>query len=329
MAGRQFRFNFVVNGQAEISWRGLPGELTDDELVLGEHRLPLGAVADTAARDERLVVALLPDAPLSGPLAEKAGADRVLVLHLFGIKEIELKRAVDRSVSSAAVARHRADLEAAGRLSEFRAFTCPCCAAVVDLTGVPATHHAYCPHCGTVATDEGKLVTDGAVYRLCDECSFFGRVQGYTEFYFYFLLVVYGWRMNRRHLCDSCARSLMLKALGMNLIFVLGVPTALWGLWKSYRGRAPFLADLPDANRLARAGRHAEADVIYRRHTTGAAPHPGVAMNQGLGHLIGKDPSGAVEAFRQSLESCGNYVPTLRLLARLQAASAPSPDPKG
>ena len=142
----------------------------------------------------------------------------------------------------------------------------------------------------------------------------FDRIQKYPEFYFYFFLIIYGFRYKQRFLCDSCAHDLFLKTFGLNLLFLIGVPTAIWVKIKSLTGRDSQFEILAKANSLARGGRYQEAkphfDIVLRSQSD----HPAVLMNQALGHLAAGDQSGAVSVLKKSASACNHYIPVLRML---------------
>jgi tetratricopeptide (TPR) repeat protein len=149
----------------------------------------------------------------------------------------------------------------------------------------------------------------------------FDRVRGYTEFYFYFLLVAYGFSMKRRFVCDNCADSIFRKTLLRNLIFLLGVPSSIYLKLKSITGREPFLRELAKANTLARKGRYKEAAPIFAKLQSKYPEHPGLLLDEGMGYLMGKNYSGAVGQFNRALMSCNNYLPALRLMQQIQNPS--------
>ncbi|MEW6496745.1 MAG: hypothetical protein AB1589_30115 [Cyanobacteriota bacterium] len=166
-------------------------------------------------------------------------------------------------------------------------------------------------------------MTKGSTYRLCDECGMFDRVKSYTEFYFYFLLIVYGFYYKRRHVCDNCASAIFWKTFLLNLLFVIGVPSSLWIKIKSMIGRDPYLKQLATANSLSKKGNFQRADKLYNQLSKQYPEHPGLLMNEGLGHLQGKDTAGAVYRFEQALKSCSNYYPVIKRLYQLQTANQP------
>jgi len=165
------------------------------------------------------------------------------------------------------------------------------------------------------------VVSNSDTYSICDECQMYDRLRGYTVFYFYFLLVVYGWSMKRRFVCDTCATNIAQRALLTNLIFLLGVPSSIYMWIKAQTGREPYFQDLAKANKLARKGKFKEADEIYDRLFSLYPDHPGLMMNKGLGHLHGKDGSGGMNFLTRSLRACANYFPSIQLVQRIQKGS--------
>jgi tetratricopeptide (TPR) repeat protein len=191
---------------------------------------------------------------------------------------------------------------------------------------MPSTPYVYCRYCETVfAAKKGKeIITRGSTYHECDECGMFGRIRGYTEFYFYFLLVAYGFSYKERYLCDSCAHRMFVKTLLTNLIFILGVPSSIYAKLKSLTGREAGLKKLGRASALSRAGKYQQAAPIYQQIYQKHPEHPGLRMNEGIGHLRGNDVQGAMRCFEQSLKACGNYLPVIRLIRQMQQAPSRS-----
>lgn len=311
-----FKFKFVRNGQAR-GLRQKKATLSAQALVLDGEAIPLEDIVDTGTRDKRIVLALAPAADLGEKTRKELLDGHSLALEVYKIEAKELEKHIDRYASVIAAERNRQRLEAADQGDLFRAVACPRCGATIDLSEMDVTPSIYCRFCETVMTKNLEVVTDGDTYGVCSECSMFDRIRGYTMFYFYFLLVVYGFQYQRRHMCDACAQKAARRALLVNLIFILGVPTAIHNYFKARRGRDPRFAELAKANALARQGKYVEADKIYGRLMVEYAHHPGILMDQGIGHLYGNDVPGAVDLFNQSLRAASNYAPTWQLLQRL------------
>lgn len=317
-----FKFKYVQNKYAQglFAQKGVANET---EILLGKERLIYEDIADTVTRDRRIAIAISPSASLS-PEVSKRLSDSTLMLEVYNTQALELEKFIDRITSHKQAEINRQQLVAAGQEHLFYTVTCPDCGATIDLSRLDRTSYIYCRFCETIFQENQPLMTKGAEYRVCDECHMFDRVQGYTEFYFYFLLVVYGFSYNRRHLCDNCAHNVFLKTLLINLIFILGIFPSIWIKIKSMKGREPALKELAKANALAKKGKYQQASPIYQRLHNGYPNHPGLLLDEGLAHMFGSDAAGGMERFQRSLSSCSNYYPTINLLRQLQAPAQPT-----
>src|SRR5690606_12310932 len=111
----------------------------------------------------------------------------VLILSVSKVKALDLERFVDRVSSYIQTEQHRKKLDAEGKSDLFHTMICPECNAVVDLSELDKSHYVYCRFCESVFTArDHSVTTQGHAYRVCEECHMYARVQGYTEFYFYF-----------------------------------------------------------------------------------------------------------------------------------------------
>ncbi len=316
----QFKFRPVKDGRPR-GLRARAGSLGDEGLQLGQSRIAFAHLQQTAVRDNRLVLALSAGAQLEEDLVAEVQGE-LLVLDVYGGAAPRLKRALDQQRSALRVAARREELQAAGEGGSFRSVSCPVCSSSLDLSGAAAPALAYCPYCESIVTGSGALVTDGGRYTVCSDCGFFGRVQGYPEFYFYFLLVLYGFSYKRRFLCDGCARGLFVKTLLINLVFVLGVFPALWVGIKRLTGRDPRLGQLAQAAKLSAKGRVAEAAPLYQAMLARLPDHPGLLFDQAMGQIEAGDTRAAASSLQRCLAACPSYLPAYRLLAGLQAAAA-------
>ena len=310
-----FNFTFAT-GETEITWSGYKGIVNDSEIALGQTGMSLMAVSETLARPERLIIALKEGAQIPQELMKNV-EDGVIVLNVMSDDPVKIKRVIDKHSSAISTREHKKQLEAQGQGAAFRSQLCAHCGSTINLSGLPETAYYFCPFCESVYLAGGAIVNKGDEYCTCDECDLFGHVQEYKIFYFYFLLVIYGWRSQQRFLCDGCARGELLKTLLCNLFFILGVPVSLWGLFRSYSGQDPRFGELLEANDYAREGKADLAGNIYQQIAGKNPMHPGLAMNKGVAHLHGNNVNGAIESFSAALETCSNYVPAIRLLQRM------------
>jgi hypothetical protein len=313
----QFKFRYVRDGQAR-GLRAKSGTASADRLELDGEPIRYEDIHDTTCRDRRLVVALAPAAPLGAKAAKARQEERFLVLEVQKVDVQELERHIDRHSSEAAAERHRQQLVAAGDESLFRAVLCPHCGATIDLSGFNRTRYVHCRFCGSLLDKGERVVALGEGYQTCGECQMFGRVRGYTVFYFYFLLVVYGFSYGRRYLCDVCAVRQARRALLLNFVFLLGIPSSVYMWIKAVTGHEPELKELPKANALAQKGKYQQADPIYDRLLMRHAEHPGLLFNQSVGHLRGGQLQQAIDYLNRSLRSCSNYLPAMQTVHGMQ-----------
>lgn len=275
-------------------------------------------IVDTTSQDKRLILALASTVQLSQKTAKACQEGGVLALEVQGVQARDLERTIDRRASALAAQRHKQELAAAGEESRYRVMICPHCEATIGLSDLERTSYVYCRYCKSILDQSGSIVSAGDAYCVCSECQMFGRVRGYTVFYFYFLLIVYGFSYGRRYLCDTCAVRTAQRALLLNFIFLLGIPSSIYMWAKALTGHEPEMKELPRANALARKGKAKEAEAIYMRLLQRLPEHPGLLVNQGIGYLQASDGQRGVEFLNRSLRACSNYQPAIQMLLRLQ-----------
>lgn len=313
----QFKFKYVKDGNV-TGFFASKGEVGNDGVKLGEHLLPFECVYDTTTRDERLVITMDPrHAAIPAPvLAQMQGS--FLVLHVSKMSAASLEKVIDRHTSAREAAARKAQLQADGKGHLFRTEQCPCCAATVDLSELPDSPYNYCRFCETVfgrAVDRAPKQSN--TYCQCDECGYYDRVQGYGEFYFYFLLVVYGFSHKRRYLCDDCGASLANKLLAINSIFLLGVPNAVICAIRARTGRDQDLSALAKANKLAKKGKMQQAEAEYDKVFKALPGHPGAHFNLAVAHLRQNNADDGVRHLNKSIENCPSFEPGLNLAHRI------------
>jgi hypothetical protein len=158
---------------------------------------------------------------------------------------------------------------------------------------MPPSPQVYCPFCHTLGTMDALAgpIKAEAQYRLCDQCGMYSKPRKFTIFYFYFLLVLYGFYQKETWRCPACMRPEAWKMLFGNLLFVIGVPVALVQLFRSYGGTdiGRLFAGLDSANLKARQGNLAGAIEAYRRILTEHPVAAGIKYNIGLAALSKND----------------------------------------
>jgi len=320
LANPVFKFRYVQNGQG-MGFMTKNGSVSNTAITLDGETISYRNITETSSRDNRFVMALAAGTQLGPKNTTRIQNNRYLVIEVAKVKADELKKHIDHFGSAIWAEAHRQQLASEGQENLFSTLVCPHCKATVDLSNVERTAYVYCPYCGSIVNYNLKVVSNGDSYSVCDECNMYDRVRGYTVFNFYFLLVVYGWSMKRRFVCDTCATSIAQRTLLINLIFLLGVPSAIYMWVKAQSGRESYFQDLAKANKLARKGNFQEADEIYDKLFSLYPDHPGLLMNKGLGHLHGKDGNGGVNLLTRSLKACANYYPTIQIVQQMQNTS--------
>ena len=85
-------------------------------------------------------------------------------------------------------------------------------------------------------------------------------------------------------------------------------------------GREASIKNLGKASAFSRVGKYKQATRIYEKLYQKHPHHPGLLMNEGIGHLRGNDVPGAIQSFDQAMKACGNYLPVMRVVRGMQQA---------
>lgn len=282
------------------------GNFNGETLVLDDAEIPAVIITESIARADRLIISAIGE------------GDQPAVFGIVVTPRVaeDLKRLIDNARSAQWAEMHRKE---AG--SNHRDAPCRQCGATLILTDMPETPQLYCHFCDTLTTvDPVQMPAPGEQHlRVCEECGMFSMPRKFTVFYFYCLLVVYGWRYRTTWRCPACMRGDAWKMLFGNLLFVIGVPVAIFQLIRSYGGgiSGGAFAGLDTANIKARSGDLMGAIEIYRKILDKVPHSAGLKYNVGLALLQQGDKERAAESFRMALDDCSNYVPAFQLLAPL------------
>ncbi len=304
-----FKFKWVDEQGNEQGFFAKRGTFDGETLKLDDVEIPTPAMLEVINRSTRVVISVAVD--------EKNAS--LVVFNVSGGNAEKLKQALDQSRSAVWADAHRQELESQGRGHEFREELCPHCGGVINLSSMPDTPQVHCPLCDVISTldADDKLQRAERDFKLCDECGMYSKPRKFTIFYFYFLLVVYGFWHKETWRCPGCMRGEAWKMFFGNLIFVIGVPVAIVQLLRSYGGTdiGGIHKGLDAANLKARSGKLEAAIADYNRileeHPTAA----GVMYNTGLAFLHNHDPANAARTFELALSDCGNYRPAAGALA--------------
>jgi tetratricopeptide (TPR) repeat protein len=309
----QFKYHPVNAQGQQTGFLAKKGLVDEQSITLDGSQIPIGAIVDVDVRGKMLVFSVFTGGQQPVPIVlqtDKAGA---------------VKQELGRLRSALWADAHKKQLEEKGIGHTFREAVCPVCSSVIDLTNVDESPQVDCQFCHTISMiadrNDGefdpKSVSETG-YRICDECGMYSKPRQFTIFYFYFLIAVYGWNHRTTWRCPGCMRGDAWKMLFGNALFVLGVPVALWQLFRSYGGtdiggRFP---GLDKANTLARKGDLDRAVAAYRTILEKQPVAAGVKFNIGLALLQQQQRADqAARMFEFALADCANYAPALNALA--------------
>lgn len=315
----KFKYQLLNNKGQPTGMTRSKGTFDGKTLSLKNHTIHVENILHAEARFDRLLL---------------AGRDGDGKESAFGIvcgaaPAKQLARAIGRAGTGARAEQRRAALRAQGREHEFNVVECVHCNALVDLSGFADSPQAWCSACGSLFTRDGTGPADEGKYHHCDSCGFYSQPQDFTEFYFYFLLVVYGFRYQKHHFCHTCMRAKAWMMFGVNLPFVLGVPVAVTQLGRSYFGgssRSATFKGLDKANALAKKRRADEAareyESILERHSMCG----GIYFNEALAFIRTGQFDQAITAADNALLVAANYIPARDMLAACYQATGRAED---
>lgn len=302
-----FKFKYLDEEGNETGFFSKKGSFDGQTLVMDGAEIPVEAVLRSERRFNRLFL---------GVLQEEGGVASLPVAITKGSAG-KLSQEINRESSVRWAKMRREALEEEGLGETYREETCPYCDAVVVVSGFPRTRQLHCDYCDSVATLGEKRPRGEDALRLCDECGYYASPQAFTTFYFYFLLVVYGFSSNKRYMCHSCMRGEAWKMLAINFIFVLGVPFAIYQLVRAYQGgrlSSPDFPGLDAANALGKGGKWERAAPAFEQICQGLPAAAGVRYNQGICMHHAGNSAGAEAVLEAALADCSNYAPAAGVL---------------
>ncbi len=306
MQDLQFKFKFLNEQGQEQGFFSKKGRFDGEVLYLDTSGIPVAAIVHLDNRENRVVLVV----------AQKQGEPATLMFAVNSGNTLELKAAVGKARSAIWAAAHKEQLNAKGRGHEFNAVDCPHCAATIDLTGHRKSPQVNCSFCNCISNLSSPKKEE-TTYGLCDECGMYSKPRRFTIFYFYFLLVVYGWSSRSTYRCPACMRGDAWKMLFGNLIFVLGVPVAIVQLIRAYGGAdlSAMYRGLDSANIKARKGNLEGAIGEYRKILEQHPHAAGIKYNIGLAFTNQNQLDAAAKTLEAALNDCCNYRPAASLLA--------------
>lgn len=253
-----------------------------------------------------------------GLIDDEGGFQQVNV-EVYGTDVKALEQDIHAGRTSSFANQERERLSQAGELQSYRDRVCPFCKSTILLTGLPESNQTYCEYCNTLFTaDRNGPVNDERYFRICEGCGMYSRPRQFAVFYFYFLVVTFGFHHDTTIRCSGCMRWSAWKMVVGNLFGLLGFPFALIQLYRAYSsdkliGR---FAGLDDANVLARRKKIDRALEKYDLIMQNVPENAGVKYNIAFGLLIKHDFESAQTMFEMALDDCSNYRPAVNGLIR-------------
>lgn len=310
----RFKFHWLDENGAQKGMFRKKGQLDDGVLKLDDTEIPVGALVQIQAVENKMVM-VLPTGP------DEMGS--LLIMPSSKSVTNTLKQRLDIARSKTWAKHHQESLDEKGVGHTYRDSVCPHCTATLILTDMPETSQVYCHFCDSLSTTDVAAPQGEAKLALCDECSMYSQPIRYTTFYFVFLLVVYWFQSGTARKCRACMRSDAWKMLFGNLIFVLGVPNAIYQLVRAYSGGSMVegaYSGLNSANIAAGKQNWDAATAGYKRVLDSVGVSAGVKYNLGLAlRAAGRDKQ-AARSFEVALADCSNYAPAYHHLVELYPA---------
>jgi hypothetical protein len=302
----EFKFHWLDDKGNATSVFRKKGNFDGETLWLEDSEIPASGILSSEIRENSMAI--------SYATVDESNPVGVVLIQLSSNAEAErLKKALDTTRSRVWAETHREELTKSGQGHRFRSEVCPACHATLILSDMPESPQLYCHFCDTLSRtgpDEEPIPQEKEL-RICEECGMYTRPQKFTIFYFYFLLVVYGWWSKPTWRCPPCMRGDAWKMLFGNLLFIIGVPVALVQLFRSYGGSSVggLYKGLDSGNIAARNGNLAKAVESYRSILGQVPTSAGIKYNLGIALLAQGNKEKAAASFEKALEDCSNYVP--------------------
>jgi len=307
MIDYSFKFKWVDECGNETGFLSKRGHFDGETLTLDDAQLPAAGLGQVEIRGNRMVLGFVSD---EGPEA------CVIAITKGDPKQLNTYLGWTRSVTWAEM--HLQELEEKGEKQLYREATCPNCECTLVLSRMPETPQLFCHFCDTISSADGSKIDKG--WRLCDECGLYSYPRKFTKFYFYFLIVFYGYNYETSWRCPACMRPEAWKMLAGNLLFLIGVPVAIAQLIRAYGSdkiSAGPLSGLNSANALAHQGNTGLAVRRYEQICEQMPAAAGVRFNIGAAYFEKRMKEEAAEAFELALSDCANYAPAFNGLSTM------------
>lgn len=302
----QFKFKWINQNGDEEGFRRKKGSFDGETLQLDDVEIPAEAIISLETRENRIILAI--------PTDEEEPS--VLAIAVSGVTAKQLKAKVDVARSATWARAEKKEFESKGEVHLYREATCQHCDAVLTMSRMQETPQLFCTYCDTLTTTHPNQDTppNEKTFKICEECGMFSQPKKFTIFYFYFLVVIYGFRQSTTWRCPACMRGEAWKMFFGNLIFILGVPISIIQLVRSYGGTVTGkFAGLDNANIKAKSGKAAKALEQYQKIAEKVPCSAGLKYNIGIS-LLEQNPEMAAATFEMALSDCCNYWPAANAL---------------
>lgn len=313
-AQRTFKFLWLNEKGQQAGMLRKRGSFDGQQLTLDESEIPVESILATHAADGKLALVVVV-ADEEAPFAQLMIQPRQAVL------ADQLKQELDRARSRLHAAQQKRSLEEQHQGHLYHEETCRFCESTIPLGKMPLTPQVFCPYCDRLFTlKPNEELLDAEEYlRVCGDCGMYSNPQKFTLFYFYFLLVVYGFWSKPLWRCPACMRRDAWKMFFGNLPFLLGVPLACRHIWRSYHGgisRGPY-RHLHRANVRAQSGDLSSALADYQAILDEVPHSAGVKYNLAMALDKQGETDRALAMYELALEDCANYSPAWQHLRQL------------
>ena len=296
-----FKYQIINEAGQPTSWLSKKGKFDGVQIHIDGESFPATAIYHTTLVNKVFVFVL----------GGSDGGARVvsMLVHSGNVKQ--LKTEIDKIRSAAQVTLAEQVWRSQGQAGAFRKEVCPNCSATLDLSNFDATPQLFCDYCDTVYTvpKQPETPINESEYRLCEHCGMYSRPRKFTEFYFYFLFVAYGFWTKESMRCPACMRGTAWKMFAINFLFVLGTIPSIYQLIRAYASDkvGGVLSGLHTANLKATKRNYSAATKIYQSILERVPVAAGIHYNLGLALVQNQEWERASAAFELSLDDCSNY----------------------
>lgn len=304
----EFSFRFVNQESGETAHGG-SGLFDGERISLGGFAIAASDLIEFTNQEDTFY--FLIERTVSG---SEAGQPQRLAVEIYDTDRERLRSAINAARSSSAAQKEQERLIDQGQGDLYHDAKCPFCQATIVLTGLPETPQVYCVQCDTLFSRDRSGIGDiERHFRRCSNCEMYSRPRSFSVFYFYFLVITFGFHYDSAIRCSACMRSAAWKMVLGNLFGLFGFPFALIQLYRSYstRSLSGVFEGLDDANALARSGKVELALDKYDEIMDRVPDNAGVKYNIATGLLVQRDFAHAEQMFELSLEDCANYSPSV------------------